>query len=105
MRISVLLSALLVACCTREPLPPEPPIVEVDVDAGAAGPFVRACANLRRLGCPEAETNAAGRSCAQVMMRAGYITVVPTECISSGASVAEVRACGSSNTLRIRCQP
>jgi hypothetical protein len=105
MTTRVLLSVLLITCCTREPLPPEPPIVEVDVDAGAAGPFVRACANLRRLGCPEAETNAAGRPCGQVMMRAGHISVVPTECITDAASVAEVRACGSSNTLRIRCQP
>ncbi len=104
MTLRTIVSAMLVACCTREPMPPEPPIVEVDVDAGA-GPFARACQNLKRLGCPEAEPNSVGQTCAQVMTRASWIAVVPTECIGRAPTVADVRACGTASSLRIRCLP
>jgi len=86
---------VLLVACSCEPLPPEPPIVVVD----AEGP----CGNLRRLGCPEGKPNANGRTCEQMLAGAAEVAHVPTECLATARDVADVRACGSDLTLRVRC--
>lgn len=100
----VLLSAGLVvaltSCTSTRAMPVEPDIVEVD--SGSA-PYQRACANLARLGCPEASPGDAGLSCAQTLARAASLAEVPTACLSTASTVDAARACGSTNTLRVRC--
>lgn len=89
--IAVVATALL-GC---PPLPPEPPPSDdFMVDAEAA------CANLRRLGCPEGQGSVAGVSCAVIVVRASALRSLPLACWTNAQTTVEAKACGSLRCTR-----
>jgi hypothetical protein len=62
-----------------------------------------ACARLRELGCPEGAPTASGRTCYEHLTTLSAVADVPAECVRDASTVAVVRACGASNTVRFRC--
>jgi hypothetical protein len=78
----ILLLVLLVGC---EVLPPRPPVTETCANA---------CANLRRLGCPEGEPTEAGASCEQVCDNAQASPApLPTGCVAQATTCDAATNC------------
>lgn len=109
--LGALFATLLAGCPVT---PPEPPHVEVG-DGGSypPGPMdpvdaedpppesanypvcARACANLKRLGCPEAERPDGGRTCYAVCAdaeKSGKFPLKPI-CIATAKDVVDVKSC------------
>lgn len=101
--IAIALIAYTLGACDPKPPPPVPaPILDagwVFEDAGSMEEA--ACQNLRRLGCPEGDGVAGGRSCEETfLMEANRVFVnFRPECIAAASSVDQVRAC---QTVRCR---
>lgn len=88
----VTLAVALIGC---PPPRPEPaPSDDLMVDAEAA------CANLRRLGCPEGHGSVAGVSCPVIVVRASALRPLPLSCWTSAATVIEAKTCGSLRCVR-----
>jgi hypothetical protein len=71
------------------------------IEAAAYPTCARACAALKRLGCPEAERPDGGGTCYAVCAQAeasGKFGLRPS-CVAASKSLVDVRACGS-----VRCQ-
>lgn len=109
----LVLTLMLTACPLRDPMPvePMPPdwypaagtplVVEVDGSPSAEqSPCGRACASLRRLGCPEGQPSRKGVSCYRTCLEMASLERIPAECWASAGTVADLRACG-----RVRCVP
>lgn len=82
-----LLPLLLLCGCTFQPLPPDPEPLE--------GDCASACANLRNLGCPEAENGPDGQVCeadCEIALKEGVIDP-RTGCLSHVKACGEVAAC------------
>ena len=92
---ALLLSALLVACPLRNPVPVEPDYP----DSTAAGSCEAACKRLSELGCPEGRNSESGASCVNVCGTAGRLRKLPTSCWANAKSKEEARACGA-----LRCE-
>jgi hypothetical protein len=113
MRSSVLALAM-VACvtCLRRTETPDagPPPRAPDSSApspdrdGIGTPLGDACANLRRLGCPEGSPDR-GRTCFENLTLRGVLVTVPIVCVADANSSEALRACGDDRTLRFRCAP
>lgn len=95
--LSYTLHVLALVACTPEP---KPPTVEVDastvvvVDA-APSACASACANLRRLGCPEGETADGGKSCVDLcdqLQASGKFDMKPA-CVAAAQTREELAAC------------
>lgn len=102
---AIALALIIYALGACEPKPP-PPVPAPMLDAGwvfeDAGTLEEAaCQNLRRLGCPEGDGVAGGRSCEETfLMEANRVFVnFRPECIAAASSVEQVRAC---QTVRCR---
>jgi hypothetical protein len=96
MRLSLLTLVLVAACHTSSPARPP--------DATTTGTmFDSVCDHLGKLGCPEARPNRKGRTCFQVMANASLVADVPSVCILQAWSPEDVRACGDTTTIRVRC--
>lgn len=89
--IAVVATALL-GC--PPPAPEPPPSDDLTVDAEAA------CANLRRLGCPEGQGSVAGVSCAVIVVRAAALRSLPLACWTSAQTTVEAKSCGSLRCTR-----
>jgi hypothetical protein len=111
--VKLLVAALVLALAGCPAVPPEPPHVEI-ADGGyptahadssdAEDPPVelatfpicaKACATLKRLGCPEAARPDGGRTCYAVCAEAekgGHFSLRPS-CVAPAVSVEELRAC------------
>ena len=105
----------MVVCDCRNQLPPEPPIVIFDGDAGAFDePFddvssggyanlrcARACARLQTLKCPDGFARPGEDSCYVTCKRAENTGKIDfhLDCVIAASSQAAVRKCGS-----YRCQ-
>jgi len=62
---------------------------------------MRACATLKKLGCPEAETPDGGDTCVALCQRAQDTKKfdMRPQCVSDAGSVEQLRACGT-----VRCK-
>jgi hypothetical protein len=62
---------------------------------------MRACATLKKLGCPEAETPDGGDTCVTLCQRAQDTRKfdMRPQCVSDAGSVEQLRACGT-----VRCK-
>lgn len=89
----------MVGCAVEQRDKPPPP----DPD-GKGTPIGDACTNLRRLGCIEGTPNV-GRTCFENLSRRAAILPVPAPCLRDAMSIDAARACGSPQTLRVRCVP
>jgi hypothetical protein len=81
------LATALIGCPPPDPDPP--PSDDLIVDAEGA------CANLRRIGCPEAQGSIGGLSCAVIIVRASALRPLPLACWTAAATVSEAKACGA----------
>jgi hypothetical protein len=92
-------AAFMVACIPA----PSPPVVQVDAsitDASIGSVCSTACANLKRIGCPEGDTPDGGKSCVSICEAAeasGKFNLQPA-CVSVAKTKDDVRACKS-----VRC--
>ncbi len=93
MRTIVIAAALALVGCPP-PHPERPPSDDLMVDAEAA------CANLRRIGCPEGHGSVAGISCPVIIVRASALRPLPLACWTSSATIIEAKACGSLRCVR-----
>lgn len=84
---------------TSKPLPPYRPIYG-PAPADLADACVRACANLRGLGCPEGDGSIGGEPCSVTCQRASELRPLPVACWSVAKSTAEAKACGSLRCVR-----
>lgn len=110
--LAILILALVALGCELGPFPKPPPQPEPpspwdnpgdaappepeEVDAAAHTPCYRACKQLAKLGCPEAQPTAAGATCVQVCTNiesSGVITMGP-ECVATAESCSIAKACG-----------
>lgn len=103
--------ALALSACPQAPLTPlgdadADVVVTTVAEAGvvdsapvASDQCAQACANLRKLGCPEGSSVDGGDSCERVcgVTYVGVFNIKPA-CVASASSVAGVRACGT-----VRC--
>lgn len=106
------LALLVLVACERDKPPkapdevaPIPPSAIVEGD-GLGTPIGDACANLRRLGCPEGFPHPrTKRSCFESYTRASVSVGVgvPAACLAGAASAEVARGCGDANTIRVRC--
>jgi hypothetical protein len=108
---------VLVACrTTPAPFSPDGPSPPTYVDIPTPAPAYAgdggdglgtlvgdACARLRELGCPEGAPMAVGRTCYEHLVTLSAVATVPAACLRDSTSVAAIRACGTSNTVRFRC--
>lgn len=92
---------LLIGCTPVVPIS-DPPYAPSDRD-GLGTVIGDACAQLRRLGCPEGFANRRGRTCFESYSRAAEYSDVPATCIKASPSVDDVRSCGGDNSIRVRC--
>lgn len=102
------------------PLPPEPPQGDVTDGGYPPGPLdsadtedppvelatfpicAKACAALKRLGCPEAERPDGGSTCYAVCAKAeksGKFGLRPN-CVAASKTITDVKACGTIRCLR-----
>ena len=96
------LAVVTVACASEgatRTASPEPPAKDVSGER-----FAVACANLRKLGCPEGEPNARGVTCSASLERASHLAPVDAGCLSNATDVDAVRACGGVDQVRVRCR-
>lgn len=99
MKLCPLVALALVAC-----LPPRLPDVPPPTDRDGIGTDIgAACEVLRRVGCPEGFPARTGRTCFEAYSRAAELVDVPTVCLQAATTEDDIRACGDSNTLRVRC--
>ena len=94
MRVWILL--MIVGCRVESPHP-------VDRD-GIGTEIGDACRSLRAAGCPEGEPLRADRTCYEHLTDLSERTLIPTTCVRDAAGAAEVRRCGTKDTLRFRCE-
>lgn len=101
MKLCLLSCVLVVVACgsTWSPPPISPP---TDRD-GPGNPMGQACIRLREVGCPEGWPSRSGRTCFETLTSAAELASVPSACLAGARSVDDVRACGSANTVRVRC--
>ncbi len=94
MRALVLLS-ILVAGLGCTPTPPIPPVTPT-TDAGAPS-CASACATLRALRCPAAETTPRGATCVDVCqnVQSSGIVAFDLPCLARARTCAEASACPS----------
>lgn len=87
------------------PCPPVEPNYPVSERDGLGTPIGNACAQLRRAGCPEGFRNVkTDRTCFETFTAASRLAAVPVDCIRSSSTQNEIRACGDSNSVRVRCE-
>jgi hypothetical protein len=90
--VFVAISLALVGC--PPPQPDTPPSDDLAADAEVA------CANLRRLGCPEGSGAVGGQTCAVIVVRASSLRPLPLACWTEATTVTGAKACGSLRCVR-----
>lgn len=93
----VALGALLVSCapllvsCASSHTSPAPPAPTSQRPGGAT--CAAACANLERLGCPEARRSANGLTCVTICERASELQDMRLSCVAGAPSFTALLAC------------
>lgn len=90
--VIAVVGAALLGC--PPPAPERPSSDDLMVDAEAA------CANLRRIGCPEGQGSVAGVSCAVIVVRATALRSLPLACWTKAQTTVEAKSCGSLRCTR-----
>ncbi len=90
MRRSLVVCIFALAGCYREPdNSPAPSKYGLERSA------LEACANLRRIGCPEGHGSLGGVTCAEIVIRANALRQLPLECWIGAPDVVAAKGCGS----------
>lgn len=82
-----LVGYLVVGCAAP---PPPPPVTPAPVLTPSC---TTACANLERLGCPEARPTKGGLACVTICERASQIQDMRLGCVSSASNFTALLAC------------
>ncbi|MCL2726675.1 MAG: hypothetical protein FWD69_19825 [Polyangiaceae bacterium] len=87
------ITALSLLACQPAPKQPVQDAGDASVELDAASPAVKACANLRRLGCAEGNDD----SCVVTIehVQSARITDLRPDCLAAATTKAEARACKS----------
>ncbi len=93
----------LFGCPKGSDLPPKPPPYEPSDRDSLDTPLGQACSRLRALGCPEGYPNRRGRTCFESLTPTAKLVPFPDQCIRASVTIEDVRHCGSTTTLRVRC--
>lgn len=102
--VAIVATFMGIEACTPEPSPPpatafsrpcESPPDEELTDAGLEGasPFLKACINLKTLGCPEGEKRETGQTCTQTLREVDGLSSIKPSCIIAAKTKDEVRKC------------
>lgn len=88
--ITALLALLVgLVACSAQPTSPVAPVPT----APRAPSCAAACANLERLGCPEARPTKGGLACVTICERASQIQDMRLACVVAASSFTALRAC------------
>lgn len=86
-------AGVIVAACHREP-------TELPLPKGTDALADSACANLRRVGCPEGLGSVGGVSCKAIVLKASELRALPLECWTTAETSAAAKGCGSLRCIR-----
>ena len=89
------------ACWRPEPEGP-PPTIDRD---GLTTELGQVCISLRIARCPEGEPVSPRVTCYEHLVRVSERVEIPTTCLIPAKTKELVRGCGTSKTLRFRCDP
>lgn len=86
-------AGVIVVACHQAP-------TELPLPKGTDALADSACANLRRVGCPEGFGSVGGASCTAVVLRASELRALPLECWTTAETSAAAKACGDLRCIR-----